>query len=96
MESDDDDEEEPPAAPTDDEGEPPPPLPDYNRNLFKVFFYHYAENEYNAKVGDYGRFRQPGIPELGIKISSILVKIGKTDVRGRSLHILVNIINIHI
>ena len=69
-----------------DEEPAAPDPPDYNRNLFKVFFYHYAQSDYSNFVGDYGRFRQPGIPELGIKHSSVLVKIGKTDVRGRSKH----------
>ena len=68
----------------DDDNQPePPPPPDYNRNIFKIYFYHYAANGYNELLNDYGRFRQPGIPALKIRHSSVLVKIGRTDVRGR-------------
>ena len=63
---------------SDDSVEPP----DYNRNIFKIYFYHYAANGYNDILEDYGRFRQPGIPELRIRHSAVLVKIGRNDVRG--------------
>ena len=42
---------------SDDSVEPP----DYNRNIFKIYFYHYAANGYNDILEDYGRFRHPGI-----------------------------------
>ena len=66
---------------SDNEPEPPPP-PDYNRNIFKIYFYHYAANGWNDLLTDHGRIRHPGIPELRIRHSAVLVKIGRTDVRG--------------
>ena len=54
---------------------------DYNQNIFEVFFYFHSEDGYDSSLGDYGRFNE-AVPDLDIRKSTVLLKIGKQDIRG--------------
>ena len=81
--TDDGNESPPPAAAAEGGNESPAEPLDQNRNIFRVLFYHNPENNFYDKLKDFGRFPFDGIPQLQIKHSSVLLKIGNTDVRGR-------------
>ena len=44
----------------DEENEAQPVPPNYNQNIFKVYFYHFERNRFHDCLRDYGSFRNPG------------------------------------